>query len=211
MVDTKGAEERLRRALTGRYSIDREIGRGGMATVYLARDLKHDRRVAIKVLREEAPSSHGPHRFRREIQVTAGFVHPHILPLLDSDTVEGIHYYVMPFAQGESLEERLARESPLPVDEAVGIACEVADALAHAHRHGLIHRDIKPEIGWPGGLTELGLQGPVFSGRRQLLGSGFMDGSVGSWWATLLLALPEGAGAGRGNPFLIAERPSSCD
>jgi len=144
MVDPKGAEERLRTALVGRYAIDREIGRGGMATVYLAQDLKHGRRVAIKVLRKEASSPHGPDRFHREIQVTAGFVHPHILPLLDSGTVEGLPYYVMPFVQGESLEERLAREGRLPLEEAVQVACEVADALAHAHRHGLIHRDIKP-------------------------------------------------------------------
>jgi serine/threonine-protein kinase len=134
----------LRNALAGRYDVGRELGAGGMAVVYLARDLKHDREVAIKVLRPDVAASVGPERFLREIQVAAKLSHPHILPLYDSGEADGFLYYVMPYVVGESLEERLERERQLPVEEAVRIAAEVADALGHAHAHGLVHRDVKP-------------------------------------------------------------------
>ena len=136
---------RLTAALAGRYRIERELGQGGMATVYLAQDLKHDRKVAIKVLRAELAAVIGAQRFLTEIKTTANLQHPHILALHDSGEVDGIVFYVMPFVQGESLRDRLNREHQLPVDDAVRIAREVADALDYAHRHGVIHRDIKPE------------------------------------------------------------------
>ncbi|MGK2960958.1 MAG: protein kinase domain-containing protein [Gemmatimonadaceae bacterium] len=137
--------ERLRSALASRYRIVREIGRGGMATVYLAEDLKHDRRVAVKVLTPEIAASLGPQRFLREIQIAAVLAHPHILPLHDSGETDGLIYYVMPFVEGETLRDRLLRNHQLPIGEAVGIVREVADALAYAHGHGVVHRDIKPE------------------------------------------------------------------
>jgi serine/threonine-protein kinase len=137
--------ERLTTALADRYTIEREIGSGGMATVYLAEDLKHHRPVAIKVLRPELAAALGPERFLREIDVTARLNHPHILPLLDSGEAEGLLFYVMPYVEGESLRERLALERQLPLDEALRIASEVADALDFAHQHNVLHRDIKPE------------------------------------------------------------------
>jgi len=137
--------ERVRASLAGRYTIERELGRGGMATVYLARDLKHDRLVALKVLRPELAASLGADRFLREIQVTAHLTHPNILPLLDSGRADEFLYYVTPYVEGESLRSRLERERQLPVDEAVRLAAAVAGALDYAHRHQIIHRDIKPE------------------------------------------------------------------
>jgi serine/threonine-protein kinase len=137
--------EHLGTALAGRYAIERELGRGGMATVYLAGDLKHHRKVAIKVLRPELGSLLGGDRFTREIQVAAALNHPHILPLYDSGSAEGLLFYVMPFVRGESLRQRLSRERQLPIAEALGIVRQVATALDHAHAQGLIHRDIKPE------------------------------------------------------------------
>ncbi len=137
--------DRLRTALADRYAIKRELGQGGMATVYLAEDLKHERRVAIKVLRTELAAVLGPERFLREIRLTAQLNHPHILPLLDSGEAAGLLYYVMPLMEGESLRERLHREQRLSIDEAVSLACEVADALSYAHGRGLVHRDVKPE------------------------------------------------------------------
>jgi len=137
--------ERVRASLAGRYTIERELGRGGMATVYLARDLKHDRPVALKVLRPELAASLGADRFLREIQVTAHLTHPNILPLLDSGRADEFLYYVTPYVEGESLRSRLERERQLPVDEAVRLAAAVAGALDYAHRHQIIHRDIKPE------------------------------------------------------------------
>jgi serine/threonine protein kinase/Flp pilus assembly protein TadD len=138
--------------LADRYAIDREIGRGGMATVYLARDLKHNRRVALKVLHPELAATLGPERFLREIQIAARLQHPHILPLYDSGQVrpdkgEGpdFLYYVMPYVEGESLRSRLSREKQLPVDEALAITRDVAAALDYAHRNQVLHRDIKPE------------------------------------------------------------------
>ena len=136
---------RLTSALAGRYRIDRELGHGGMATVYLAQDLKHGREVAIKVLRPELAHSLGADRFLREIQLAAKLSHPHILPLYDSGEAAGVLYFVMPNVEGASLRDRLDQTKQLPVDEAVRIASEVAGALDYAHRHGVVHRDIKPE------------------------------------------------------------------
>jgi eukaryotic-like serine/threonine-protein kinase len=136
---------RLSTALADRYRIERELGAGGMATVYLAEDLKHDRKVAIKVLKPELAAVLGAERFVVEIKTTAALSHPHILPLFDSGTVDGYLFYVMPYIQGETIREKLNRETQFGVDEAVRIAREVADALDYAHRHGVIHRDIKPE------------------------------------------------------------------
>ena len=129
----------------GRYTIERELGRGGMATVYRARDLRHDRAVALKVLHPELGAAKGGERFAREIRVLAGLHHPHILPLFDSGEYEGAVFYVVPCIEGESLRRRLEREGQLPLEEALHITRDVADALDHAHRHGVIHRDIKPE------------------------------------------------------------------
>ena len=136
---------RLRTALGHRYRIDREIGQGGMAVVYLAHDLRHDRSVAIKVLRPEASAYLGAERFLREIHIAAQLNHPHILALHDSGDADGLLYFVMPYVEGESLRQRLAREGALPLEEAVAIAGEVADGLAYAHEFGVVHRDIKPE------------------------------------------------------------------
>ena len=136
---------RLRAALADRYAIERELGQGGMATVYLAHDVRHDRPVALKVLRPELAAVIGAKRFLAEIRTTANLQHPHILPLHDSGEVSGTAFYVMPYVEGESLRDRLAREKQLPIADAVSIALEVADALGYAHEHGVIHRDIKPE------------------------------------------------------------------
>ncbi|MGD2215923.1 MAG: serine/threonine-protein kinase [Gemmatimonadales bacterium] len=136
--------DRLRAALADRYPIERELGGGGMGTVYLAHDLKHDRAVALKVLRPDYAVGLGTARFLREIDIAAKLTHPHILPLYDSGEAEGFIYYVMPYVEGESLHDRVAREGQLPVDDAVQIARQVADALDFAHRRGIIHRDIKP-------------------------------------------------------------------
>ena len=157
---------RLTAGLADRYRIDRELGQGGMATVYLAEDVKHHRKVAIKVLRPELAAVIGVERFLREIQTIAALQHPHILGLIDSGTVRvesresrvenspglsldssllTLVYYVMPYVDGESLRDRLIREKQLPIPDAVRLATEVAGALDYAHRHGVIHRDIKPE------------------------------------------------------------------
>ena len=140
-----GEIETLTAALTGRYEIEREIGQGGMATVYLARDLRHDRRVALKVLKPELGAVLGVDRFLAEIKVTANLQHPNLLPLFDSGEADGLLFYVMPFVDGESLRERVEREKQLPVDEAVRIAVAIANALEYAHGQGVIHRDLKPE------------------------------------------------------------------
>ena len=142
---TEVAADRLKSALADRYAIERQIGQGGMATVYLARDLRHHRHVALKVLRPELAAVIGADRFLHEIRVTASLQHPHILPLHDSGEADTFLYYVMPFVDGESLRERLKQERQLPIDEAVRIASEVAAALSYAHGRGVIHRDIKPE------------------------------------------------------------------
>ena len=137
--------ERLTAALADKYAIEREIGEGGMAFVLLARDLKHDRKVAIKVMKPELAASIGGDRFLREIQVTAKLSHPHILPLFDSGEADGFLYFVMPLIEGETLGGLMTRERQLPIDDAIRITREVSDALAYAHQNGLVHRDIKPD------------------------------------------------------------------
>ena len=136
---------RIKDALSDRYTIESELGQGGMATVYLAEDLKHHRKVAVKVLRPELAATLGPDRFLREIEVAAQLQHPHILPLHDSGESEGFLFYVMPFVEGETLRERLNRDRELPVGDAVRILRDVVDALTEAHSRGVVHRDIKPE------------------------------------------------------------------
>jgi tetratricopeptide (TPR) repeat protein len=134
----------LRTALAGRYVVERELGRGGTATVYLARDPRHERLVALKILAPSIGAAMSAERFLQEIRVTAGLTHPHILPLHDSGTATGFLYYVMPYVEGETLRERLARDGALHPDAALRLIREVASALAHAHRHGIVHRDVKP-------------------------------------------------------------------
>src|SRR6267378_7437112 len=141
MTDTA----RLTTALADRYRIERELGHGGMATVYLARDVKHEREVALKVLRPELAAVLGAERFLHEIKVTAHLQHPHILPLHDSGEADSFLFYVMPYVEGETLRDKLRREKQLPMAEAIEITRAVASALDYAHRHGVIHRDIKPE------------------------------------------------------------------
>jgi serine/threonine-protein kinase len=130
-------------ALTGRYQVERELGAGGMATVFLAEDVKHHRHVALKVLKPELAAILGAERFLKEIEVTANLQHPNILPLYDSGEAAGYLYYVMPFIEGESLRDRIQRDKQLPVDEALRIADSVGAALQFAHERGVVHRDIK--------------------------------------------------------------------
>ena len=137
--------DRLRTALADRYAIEREIGRGGMATVYLAQDLRHQRAVAVKVLHPEIAGALGPERFLSEIRIAASLQHPHLLPLLDSGDADGFLFYIMPFIEGESLRERLTRDHELAVPEVLRILRDVVDALAYAHGRGVVHRDIKPD------------------------------------------------------------------
>jgi len=137
--------DNLRAALAGHYTIERELGAGGMATVYLSHDLRHDRKVALKVLREDLSASLGKERFLREIKVAAALQHPHILPLYDSGAADNLLFYVMPYVDGPSLRDKLAKEGELPIPEAVRILRDIADALTEAHRHGVVHRDLKPE------------------------------------------------------------------
>jgi serine/threonine-protein kinase len=170
------------RSLAGRYLIERELGRGGMALVFVAQDLKHHRQVAVKVLKPELAASLGAERFLREIETTANLRHPHILPLYDSGEIGGALYYVMPLVEGESLRERLAREGPLPVDDAVRIAHEVAGALSYAHSRGIVHRDIKPEnILLESGhavVTDFGIARAVrAAGNESLTGAGISLGT----------------------------------
>ena len=142
MTDVTGST--LADALCDRYTLERELGRGGMATVYLAHDLRHDRPVALKVLDPALGAALGTDRFLREIRLTARLEHPHILPVFDSGEVAGHLWYTMPYIEGESLQDRLGRDHRLPLDEALRITLEVAEALGYAHAHGVVHRDIKP-------------------------------------------------------------------
>jgi len=174
---------RLTAALADRYRILREVGAGGMATVYLAEDLRHGRQVALKVLRPELAATLGSERFFREIQVAARLQHPHILPLHDSGEAGGFLYYVMPFVEGESLRERLARSGELPIHDAVKILVEVVDALAYAHQQGVVHRDIKPDNVMLSGrhalVTDFGVAKAVSeaTGRQQLTTAGVALGT----------------------------------
>src|SRR5512141_779289 len=174
--------DRLRAALAERYRIEREIGRGGMATVYLAEDLKHHREVAIKVLDPELAAGLGHTRFLREIEIAAGLSHPHILPLYDSGESGGFLYYVMPFVEGESLRTRLDREKQLSIPDAFAIGRAVASALSHAHSLGIVHRDIKPEnILFAAGqavVTDFGIARAVgVAGGEQLTRTGMAIGT----------------------------------
>src|SRR5438128_2348235 len=134
----------LKSLLADRHEVDREIGRGGMATVHVARDVRHNRKVALKLLNPELGAVLGVERFLAEIQITANLQHPNLLPLFDSGECDGLLFYVMPFVEGESLRVRIDREKQLPVNDAVRIASAIASALDYAHRHGVIHRDLKP-------------------------------------------------------------------
>src|SRR5688500_9009998 len=145
MVGSLSPLSRIQAALAERYAVQRELGSGGMATVYLAEDRRHHRPVAVKVLKPELAQAIGSERFLREIEISARLHHPHILPLYDSGEADGLLYYVMPYAEGESLRDRLDREKQLSLDGALQIAREVADALSYAHARGVVHRDIKPE------------------------------------------------------------------
>ena len=172
----------LQAALGDRYTVERELGRGGMAVVYLARDLKHDRQVALKVLRPELAASIGTDRFLREIRIAAKLTHPNILMLIDSGEADGLLYYVMPYLEGESLADRLVRERQLPIEDALQITREVADALSHAHSQGVIHRDIKPEnILFEGGhavVTDFGIARAVSAaGGEKLTETGLAVGT----------------------------------
>ncbi len=175
--------ERLGTALADRYTIEREIGSGGMATVYLAEDLKHHRQVAIKVLRPDLAATLGPERFLREIEVAARLQHPHILPLHDSGEADGFLFYVMPFVEGQSLRDKLAKEGELPIGEAVRVVRDVVDALTAAHAHGVVHRDIKPEnillSGRHALVTDFGVAKAVSeaTGREQLTTAGVALGT----------------------------------
>src|SRR5438445_7014365 len=137
--------EALSAAFGDRYTIDRVLGRGGMATVYVAEDLRHQRQVAIKVLRPDVAAAIGAERFLREITIAARLTHPHVLPLIDSGQTAGSLYYVMPYVRGETLRQRLARERRLPLKDALRIARELGAGLDYAHREGFIHRHVKPE------------------------------------------------------------------
>ena len=173
---------RFAAVLAHRYAIEREFGSGGMATVYLARDVRHDRKVALKVLREDWSAALGAERFLTEIKVTANLQHPNIVPLFDSGEAEGRLFYVMPFVEGESLRDRLRRERQLPIDEALHITRQVADALAYAHSLGIVHRDVKPEnILLSGGhalVADFGIaRAAIGAGGRQLTGTGLIVGT----------------------------------
>jgi serine/threonine-protein kinase len=175
-------DDRLNAALGDRYRTERELGAGGMATVYLALDLRHNRKVAIKVLRPELAAALGGERFLREIETTAGLRHPNILPLFDSGQAGGVLFYVMPYVEGESLRDRLEREGRLPLDDAIRIAREVADALSYAHSRGIVHRDIKPEnILLEGGhavVADFGIAHAVDSaGGARITGTGLAVGT----------------------------------
>ena len=175
--------DRLTAALADRYAIERELGSGGMATVYLAQDLKHDRRVAVKVLRPDLAANLGADRFLREVRIAANLTHPHILALYDSGEADGFLFYVMPYIAGESLRDRLEKEKELPIPDIVRILRDVVDALAHAHSSGVVHRDIKPDNIMLSGrhalVTDFGVAKAVSdaTGRRDLTTAGVALGT----------------------------------
>ncbi|MBK5097252.1 MAG: serine/threonine protein kinase [Gemmatimonadetes bacterium] len=176
--------DRLHASLTGVYSLERELGRGGMSTVFLAQDLKHDRDVALKVLRPDLASAVGSDRFLREIKVTAALNHPHILPLLDSGSIDDLVYYVMPYVTGGSLRDRLVAGNPLSLEEALTVTRRVASALDYAHRMGVVHRDVKPEnILFSEGLAvvaDFGIaQAVALADRQTLTRTGYPVGTLG--------------------------------
>jgi serine/threonine-protein kinase len=192
------ASQRLQAALADRYRIERELGSGGMATVYLAEDLKHHRNVAIKVLREDLAASIGAARFLREIEIAAQLQHPNILTLLDSGNADGFLFYVMPYVSGQSLRERLSREGELPVQEAVRLLSEVVDALSHAHEHGVVHRDIKPDNVMLSGRHALVADFGVAKAVSDASGGGSGVTSVGLAVGTPAYMSPEQAAADPG-------------
>ncbi|UCC84537.1 MAG: protein kinase [Gemmatimonadota bacterium] len=174
--------DHLKKALADRYTIEREIGSGGMATVYLAEDVKHRRKVAVKVLRPELAATLGADRFVREIEIAAQLSHPHILPLYDSGEAAGVLYYVMPYVEGESLRERLDREGRLGVDEVIRLTDEIAAALSYAHERGIVHRDVKPEnVMLTGGravVADFGIARALrVAGGERLTGTGLAVGT----------------------------------
>ena len=173
---------RLKSDLSGRYEVESEVGRGGMATVFLARDVKHDRQVALKVLHPDLAKSVGSERFLREINILARLNHPNILGLIDSGEADGLLYFVMPFVEGDTLRQRLSRESQLPIEDAVQVTREVADALGYAHGLGIVHRDIKPaNIMFVAGhavVTDFGIaQAVTEAGADQLTQTGLSVGT----------------------------------
>jgi eukaryotic-like serine/threonine-protein kinase len=220
----------LNAALEGRYRVERELGEGGMATVFLAEDLRHDRRVALKVLKPELAAAVGPTRFLAEIRTTARLQHPHILPLFDSGQAGSFLFYVMPYVEGESLRSRLDRERQLPVADAVRIATQIAEALDHAHRQGVIHRDIKPGnillrdgdvqvadfgialalTGTEGRLTQTGLSvgTPQYMSPEQATGETNISGATDIWSLGCVLyeMLVGGPPFGRGTPQAVITR-----
>ena len=173
-------KEQLGRGLNGRYTLDRELGEGGMAVVFLAHDLRHDRSVALKVLKPEISAEVGAERFLREIKLAARLTHPHILPVYDSGEAEGLLFYVMPNMEGHSLRDRLDRERQLPLEEALRVAREVASALDYAHRQHVLHRDVKPEniLSNEGNvmLADFGI-GKALSGGKSITQTGMFVGT----------------------------------
>jgi len=188
-------EPRLAAALGGRYAIGRALGTGGMATVYLAEDLKHHRKVAVKVLRRDLAASLGAERFLREIEIAARLQHPHILPLLDSGDADGFLYYVMPYVDGESLRDRLSRERELPVADAARVLRDVVDALAYAHQQGVVHRDVKPE-------------NILLSGRHAVVADFGVAKAISDATASRALTT---AGMALGTPAYMAPEQASAD
>ncbi|MEP6688841.1 MAG: serine/threonine-protein kinase, partial [Gemmatimonadales bacterium] len=183
MAASDGTLEHLTEALRGRYAFEGEVARGGMASIYRARDLRGERPVAIKVMRSDLAAALGAARFTREIEIARSLTHPLIVPLEESGDVDGTLFYVMPFVDGESLFERLERDRRLPVDEAIRVTRDVANALGYAHRRGILHRDVKPEnILLAGGralVADFGLARAIGAAdSRRLTATGVIVGSA---------------------------------